>query len=72
MEITKELLKKLSKVTSINITEDQAIEIVNIVTDANGIKLDLSKSLMNLKVNLKTGKVEEKEGSNYLKSLLGE
>lgn len=72
MEITKELLKKLSKVTSINITEDQAVEIVNIVTDANGINLDLSKSLMNLKVNPKTGKVVEKEDSNYLKSLLGE
>ena len=71
MEITKELLKKLSKVTGVSITEEQAIEIFNIITDANGIKIDLSKSLMNLKVNPKTGKVEEVEDSNYLNKLLG-
>ncbi len=72
MEITKELLKKLSKVTGVSITEEQAIEIVNIITEANGIKIDLSKSLMNLKVNPKTGKVEEIDSSSYLKKLLGE
>ena len=71
MEITKELLKKLSKVTGVKITEDQAIEIFNIITDANGIKIDLSRSLMNLKVNPKTRKVEEVEDSNYLNKLLG-
>lgn len=71
MEIRKDLLKKLSKVTGVTITEEQAIEIVNIVTEANGIKIDLSKSLMNLKVNPKTGKVEEVEDSNYLNKLLG-
>lgn len=71
MEITKELIRKLSKATGVNISEDQAIEIVNIVTEANGIKIDLSKSLMNLKVNPKTGKVEEVEDSNYLNKLLG-
>ena len=71
MEITKELLKKLSKVAGVNITEEQAAEIVNIITDAEGIKIDLSKSLMNLRVNTKTGKVEEVEDSNYLDKLLG-
>jgi len=72
MEITKELLKKLSKVTGVSISEEQAVEIVNIITDENGIKIDLSKSLMNLKVNPKTGKVEEVEDSNYLNKLLGD
>ena len=72
MEITKELLKKLSKATGVSISEEQAIEIGNIITDANGIKIDLSKSLMNLKVNPKTGKVEEVQDSNYLNKLLGE
>ncbi len=72
MEITKTLLKKLSKATGVNITEEQAVEIVNIVTEADGIKIDLSKSLMNLRVNPKTGKVEEVEDSNYMKKLLGD
>lgn len=72
MEITKELLEKLSKVTGVDITEDQAVEIVNIVTEADGIKIDLSKSLMNLRVNPKTGKVEEVEDTNYLRKLLGD
>ena len=48
------------------------MEIVNIITEANEIKIDLSKSLMNLKVNPKTGKVEEVEDTNYLRKLLGE
>lgn len=72
MEITKELLDKLSKITGIKITEEQAIEIANIINDANGIKIDLSKSLMNLRVNPKTGKVEELDGNNFLKKLLGD
>jgi oligoribonuclease (3'-5' exoribonuclease) len=38
MEITKELLKRLSKVTGVSISEDQAVEIVNIITDSNGNK----------------------------------
>jgi len=72
MEITKEVLAKLSKITGVSITESQAIEIVNFITEADEIKIDLSKSLMNLKVNPKTGKVEEIEDSNYMKKLLGE
>lgn len=72
MEITKELLEKLSKITGVTITEKKAVEIVNIVTDAQGIKIDLSKSLMNLRVNPKTKKVEERKDSNYLNKLLGE
>ncbi len=71
MEITKALLDKLSKITGVKITEEQAVEIVNTITEADGIKIDLSKSLMNLRVNPKTGKVEEVEKSNYLDKLLG-
>jgi hypothetical protein len=38
MEITKELLEKLSKVTGVMINEEQAQEIDEIVTEANGFK----------------------------------
>lgn len=71
MEITKELLDKLSKVTGVKITEEQAIEIDNIIAEANGIKIDLSRSLNNLRVNPKTGKVEEVDDMKFLNNLIG-